>query len=154
MTKSKVIEAFVRSQGNARKKRKVGGQKTVKPRAARVRKDNQLAHPEFPDAQWSVFDQHRACAEGWAIFEAVRDEGTVLEIEKNDTNDPPYEDAPTYSSDEAAVRHVAKKARAGSRRHQRAMAIHRKHRARLNSLRRKARQAERVRYAKALIWSH
>jgi len=140
MTKSKDIEALVRSRGNAVKKLIVVRRRTVKRRQPRVRKEIQLAHPDFPHDQWSVFDQHRACAEGWAIYEAVREEATVLEIEKNDINDPPHEGAPTHSSDEAAVRHVAKTARAGSRRHQRAMAIHRKHRARLNALRRKARR--------------
>lgn len=139
MTNSKDVKAFVRSQGDALKKPRVSRRKTVRRRQPCVRKDIQLAHPEFPDDQWSVFDQNRACAEGWAIYEAVRDEETVLEIEKNDVNDPPHEDAPTYGSDVAAVRNVAKKARAGSWRHQRALAIHRKYRARLNSLRHKAR---------------
>lgn len=77
------------------------------------------AHPDFEDL-WTNADQGRACSEGWAIFEAHG----YLEIERNDVNDPPYEDAPYHESDDAAIEHVRARAAQGSELHGRALVIH------------------------------
>ncbi len=87
------------------------------------------AHPGLDD-RWTVRDQARACREGWAIYEAARYGITVLEIERNDVNDPPYEDAPQFKSDEEAIAHVRRRAREGSRLHRRALELHRRWRRR------------------------
>ena len=87
------------------------------------RKGNQrLAHPDFPD-EWTLADCDAACAEGWSIYKAHG----ALEIERNDVNDPPHENAPEWDSDDAAIEFIKAKASEGSERHQRALAIHEKY---------------------------
>lgn len=81
--------------------------------------------PEYPD-QWTATDADAANAEGWDIFEV--DGRGVLEIERNDCNDPPHENAPTWESDDAAIEHVRVRALQGSELHARALAIHRSYR--------------------------
>jgi len=80
--------------------------------------ESSLAHPDFPETPWTSADDDAACREGWNIFEAHG----VLEIERIDDND--IEDAPQFTTDDAAVAHVSKRALAGSLLHLRAMAIH------------------------------
>jgi len=82
-----------------------------------------LLHPHFPEDRWTIADAHAADAEGWNIFEAHG----YLEIERNDVNHPPYQDAPHWNSDDDAIDFVKAKAAEGSERHQRALAIHEKY---------------------------
>jgi hypothetical protein len=84
-----------------------------------------LFAPEYPD-QWTAADANAADAEGWNIYEATG--YGVLEIERNQCNDPPHEDAPTYEYDDDATEHVRIRAAHGSELHARALAIHRSYR--------------------------
>ena len=89
----------------------------------RKKRQTALAHPTL-NRSWTLADQDRACREGWAIFEASRGGITLLEIERNDVNDPPFENAPHFEFDEDARAHVYKQACKGSRFHRRALRIH------------------------------
>ena len=81
-----------------------------------------LVHPEFED-RWTLADADEADQEGWNIYEAKG----ILEIERNDVNDPPNEDAPHFEYDDHAVDHVRAGAQTGSALHVRALAIHEKY---------------------------
>jgi hypothetical protein len=81
-----------------------------------------LVHPEFED-RWTLADADEADQEGWNIYEAQG----ILEIERNDVNDPPDEDAPHFEYDDDAVDHVRTGAQTGSALHMRALAIHEKY---------------------------
>lgn len=68
--------------------------------------------------EWTTRDQHRAEKEGWAIFEAHG--GQEIEADQDSTR---FKRKGVYR-DDLAVRHVCRRAIAGSRFHVRALVIH------------------------------
>lgn len=85
--------------------------------------------------EWTDQDADRADAEGWNLYEYRGG----LEIQRNDENDPPHEDAPRFEDDEHALKWVRSQAQRGSEMHSRALAIHQKYAAQI------AEQIERAR---------
>ena len=70
-------------------------------------------------------EEDRANSEGWNILQAPWEGIEVYEIECNDTNAPPHENAQEFESDWAAIAYVAQQARRGSAFHRKALRIHR-----------------------------
>lgn len=72
--------------------------------------------PALPE--WTPADCAAACDEGWCVFNV--DGGGPLEIERDD-------EAEVFESDDEAIAHVRRRAKAGSELHQKAITLHDAH---------------------------